>query len=241
MGRYKRKKVSSAAAVVKPNRPAKRKQWSEESMLGAMAEVQDKGTPANQAAKMYGVPPSTLKDRLSGRVVHGTKPGPVPYLSAKEEEELEEYIVEACILGYGKTRRQIKVIAEKVAVEKNLLRKVRITDGWCNRFLKRHPKVALRSGDATAHVRMNAVTSDKLKNYFALLSEVLESNDFINHPERVYNMDETGIPLDPKPPKVLCKKGQKKIRYRSSGNKSQITVLGCANAIGQSMPPLCYF
>ena len=54
-------------------------------------------------------------------------------------------------------------------------------------------------------------------------------------------MDETGVPLDPKPPKVFCQKGQKKVRYSSSGNKSQITVLGCANATGQAMPPFIIF
>ncbi len=68
---------------------------------------------------MYGVPPSTLKDRLSGRIIHGTKPGLVQYLSRDEEEELESYVVEACKLGYG-TRRQIKGIVEKVAIEKNV-------------------------------------------------------------------------------------------------------------------------
>ena len=30
------------------------------------------------AARLHGVPRSTLTDRLSGRVIHGTKPGPNP-------------------------------------------------------------------------------------------------------------------------------------------------------------------
>ena len=57
-------------------------------MLGVTAAVQDEGSSANQAAKLFGVPPTKVKDRLSGRVVHGTKPGPVPYRSP-EEDELE--------------------------------------------------------------------------------------------------------------------------------------------------------
>ena len=40
-----------------------------------------KQLPANKAARLYGVLPSTLKDRISGRVVHGVKPGPTPYLT----------------------------------------------------------------------------------------------------------------------------------------------------------------
>ena len=43
--------------------------------------------------------PSTL-DCLSGRVVHGVKPGPTPYLTTKEEKELAEYLVLSAKVGY---------------------------------------------------------------------------------------------------------------------------------------------
>ena len=68
-------------------------------MLGAMAAVQNKGSSINRNAKLFGVPLSTLKDRLSGRVVHGVKPGPVPYLSPEEEDELEDYVLEPAQSG----------------------------------------------------------------------------------------------------------------------------------------------
>jgi len=29
--------------------------------------------------------------------------------------------------------------------------------------------------------------------------------DFWNHPEAIYNLDETGIPLEPHPPKIAVK------------------------------------
>ncbi len=32
----------------------------------------------SSAARDHGIPVTTLKDRLSGRVQHGTNPGPVP-------------------------------------------------------------------------------------------------------------------------------------------------------------------
>ena len=43
-------------------------------------------------------------------------------------------------------------------------------------------------------------------------------------PLQVYNMDETGMLIDHRPPNVVARKGQKKVRYRSAGNKSQVTV-----------------
>jgi len=33
---------------------------------------------------------------------------------------------------------------------------------------------------------------------------------------------------------------QKKVRYRTSGNKSQITVIGCISAVSQAIPPLWF-
>ena len=55
----------------------KRKQWSKESMVAAIQSVHD-GTPIYKAAKVHGVPRSTLHDRISGKVKHGTNPGPKP-------------------------------------------------------------------------------------------------------------------------------------------------------------------
>ena len=56
-----------------------------------------------------------------------------------------------------------------------------------------------------------------------------------------HNVDEMVVPLEPRPPKVITAKGKKKVRYRTSGQKSQITVIGCGSATGQSLPPFIIF
>ena len=108
-------------------------------------------------------------------------------------------------------------------------------------ILERNPGISLRAGDVTAGVCMDAINEDNMRKYFDLLDEVFNELDFKDHPERIYNMDETGMPLDPRPPKVVAPKGQKKVRYRCSGQKSQITIIGCGNAIGQTVPPYIIF
>ena len=58
------------------NRPAKRKQWTLEQMTAAIEAYRSGSSPSiNQAARDHGVPPTTLKDRISGHVLHGSKPG----------------------------------------------------------------------------------------------------------------------------------------------------------------------
>ena len=53
-------------------------------------------------------------------------------------------------------------------------------------------------------------------------------------PSQIYNVDESGIPFDPRPPNVVTTKGTKKVRYRASGRKGQVTVVGCASASGHA-------
>lgn len=47
--------------------------------------------------------------------------------------------------------------------------------------------------------------------------------------------------FEPRPPKVVAQKGKKKVRYRTSGKKNQITVIGCGSATGQALPPFVIF
>lgn len=71
MGLPRRKR--RAPSPVKPSSHVKRKQKSEENKLGIIAAMQDEGSSAKQAAKLFEIPPTMLKDRLFGLVVHGTK------------------------------------------------------------------------------------------------------------------------------------------------------------------------
>ena len=132
-------------------------------------------------------------------------------------------------------------IAESVAVDKGVLKGEKISVGWWRRFLERQPNLTLRRGDSTAHVRMDAVNQETMDQYFSLLGEVFMEHSLVDKPSQIYNVDESGVPLDPKPPNIITKKGSKKVRYRVSGRKGQVTIVGCANAIGQAIPPMVIF
>ena len=110
-----------------------------------------------------------LYDRHAGRVVHGTNPGPQPYLTKDEEVELGDFVIVVGQIGYGKTRRQIKDTAKSVAREKGIL-KGKISDGWLRRCLERQPTLSLQKGDSTATARMEAMADrGVIENYFKLL------------------------------------------------------------------------
>ena len=78
---------SAPATLCRPSsRPSKRKQCTEENMTAALKAIED-GSSVSRASRDFGVPRSTLRDRVSGRVV-----GPKPYLDNTEEKELGSYL-----------------------------------------------------------------------------------------------------------------------------------------------------
>ena len=74
-----------------------------------------------------------------------------------------------------------------------------------------------------------------------MLDTILEEKDLKSHPELIYNMDESGLLLNPRLPMVVVFRGQKKVCYQYSGSKIQITILGCCNRTGQVIPPFVIF
>ncbi len=69
-----------------------------------MRAVREGTMGSNAAARTFGIPKTTLKDRISGKVKHGTKPGPVPYLTEAEEKEL---LTQSAAVGCGKTKVEL--------------------------------------------------------------------------------------------------------------------------------------
>ena len=70
-------------------------------MIAAIKAVKEDGIAILRAAKEHGVPRTTLQDRILGKVVHGTKPGPKPYLEPIEESDLTNFLVDTAKAGFG--------------------------------------------------------------------------------------------------------------------------------------------
>ena len=77
----------------------------EEDMLAATATFRASGISFRKCADQFNVPKSTLRDRITGRVVHGTKNGPETKLSAEDENKLAAYLIDTSRQGYGKGKK----------------------------------------------------------------------------------------------------------------------------------------
>ncbi len=153
-----------------------------------------------RAATQYNVSYSTLRDWITGRVRHGAKSGPASYLSTREEDQLAEFLITSSKARYGKSRKQVMGIAHKVANEKGVLKSGKMSEGWWRRFKERNPHMILRTGDPMASVHFECTTKEVMDSYYEHLDKILEENDLKDKPGQIYNVDESGMPLDAKPP-----------------------------------------
>ncbi|XP_050400998.1 uncharacterized protein LOC126817869 [Patella vulgata] len=167
-----------------------------------------------KAAIAYGIPKSTLHDKLKEKTP--LIPIPRTILSPDEENILAEWVINMSKIGYGRTK------CELLAKVKSILDKdTRITPfknnmpgkDWYYGFIRRHPNISVQIKDSTIYA----------------------------DPSRWYNADESGFPLCSKTCKVLAERGQKNIYNFTSSDKTQITVLAAMSTAGHYIKPLIVF
>ena len=123
----------------------KYKQWTDESMLGAIKAVEEGRMGINRAALEHNVPKATLSDRLLGRVIHGCKSGRSPFLTPKEEKEIYDWLLVCANIGYPKRRDDVIGIVRKALENKfGFLADNFSGKGWWLRFMERWPSLCLR-------------------------------------------------------------------------------------------------
>ena len=86
-----------------------------------------------------------------------------------------------------------------------------MSDGWWFIFTRRWPTLSLRKGDGFSQARADNMNRNVFVSYFELLKATLIENDLLNKPAQIYNCDESGLPLDHKMPRVIAKRGVKKV------------------------------
>ena len=109
---------------------------------GVSTEGSEGSLTVLHAAFQYDVPKSTLHDRVTGKVDPGAKVGAPRYLD-DEEEELTKFLVGAGSIGYPKTVREVKAIVGAIVARKQGLEVATVSQGWWEKFRRRHPELSL--------------------------------------------------------------------------------------------------
>lgn len=162
--------------------------------------------------------------------------GPPRLLTDGEENELEQFLFDCSRIGYGKTRKDVMGFVNRFLLYRGVNKPV--SNGWWSSYYRRHPNVVLRAPASLSRSRYLATNEEMISRHFDMLEKYLFYLDLDSKPGQVINMDESGLPLNPKPLKTLNQRGVKKPSAFTSLGKTQITVVGCVSASGICIPPM---
>ena len=160
-----------------------------------------------RASQTYCVPRTTLLDRVAGRIDHdNAKWGKDPHLAAVEEQELIEYAMGRVNAGLGLSKQSfLRYVGQYAASRGKGFKGGVPSEKWWVLFKKRHPHLSLRQPEPTALARHKGMERERVSAYFANVLEALTENGLLDKPERLWNMDETGVILSHRPSKVIAR------------------------------------
>ena len=223
---------------------AKRRLWSDESMVAAVRSVED-GKGLRETARLYNVPVETLRRRVTGSVTLDCRPGPATVLTVEEESKLANYIIEMADMGFGLTREDVMrvayVIAEKCGKD-HPFKNGAAGRAWFEGFKSRHPNLTLRIAQPLSYCRAIAANKEIIQDFFAKLGAVCARLNLLTKPMQIFNVDETGISIVHKPGKVVTELGRKNVWSVTSAEKRKThTVITCMSASGFPLPPMMIY
>ena len=214
--------------------------YTDEDMEMAKTMVLSGQLSLRKAGENFKIPKSTLARHVNGESDVSRKPGRQPIIPQHVERDVAEIAKDAAECGFGYTKSMIQHKVGKVASLMNTKVPWKLVpgNGWWQGFKIRNPNMVLRTPQALADVRCRGVNRTTAGRYFILLYQNLKDHDLFGKPQHVWNMDETSMSMQHKPPKILAIRGMKNLKIRSSNSRETVSVVGCGNAVGRFNPPL---
>jgi hypothetical protein len=114
-------------------------------------------------------------------------------------------------IGLGQTADQVRRAAYSLAEANSLKhsldgeKKIAGVD-WFRAFIKRNTNLSPRKPGGLSCERVEELNKGEVAVNFDLLATVLEEHDLLDKPHNVYNMDESGFPLNNRLQKLLVQR-----------------------------------
>lgn len=130
------------------------------------------------------------------------------------------------------------VIAKDI---ENPFKESRPSRHWYEGFRRRHPKLAIRKAQNLGAKRLQA-TEEEVRKWFGVQENYLDKKGLLNiSGDRIFNCDETNVPLCPSADHVFAEKGSNSVYNIVEGEKENVTVLFAYSASGECAPPMTMF
>ncbi|XP_065124996.1 uncharacterized protein [Paramisgurnus dabryanus] len=187
-----------------------------------------------------------LKHQGSRDLPHVGYYSPHQVFTREQEETLSQYISQAADIYYGLTPREVRKFAYQLAVEFNIKHpqtwneKKMAGPDWFSSFMKRNPRLSVRSPQATSLSRATSFNRANVELFFNRLREVIDKNGFDG--SDIWNVDETSVTTVQAPSRVVARRGVKQVGAMTSGERGTlVSVAYAVQALGNTIPPFFVF
>ena len=114
-----------------------------------------------------------------------------------------------------------------------------LSDNWFYGFLKRWSDLKMAKPQKLQISRAKSASQEVIDTYFSKLGKVMRDNILMEAPQRIYNIDETGIITEHAPPKIICSK-ESNPQAITSERSANVTIIAGANAVGNYPLSMCF-
>ena len=163
--------------------------------------------------------------------------------SVEQEGFIEEYAIKIAKMFYGLSINEFLRLAyvyaeacESSNIPATWVKSGLATRDWYYAFMSRHPKLVLKTPEAMSIARAMAFNKVNVEIFFNAYSDALARYNFT--PDRIFNMDESGLSTVMKPVKVVCERGRPVASQVARERGSHMTFVGFVNAAGGFIPPV---
>ncbi|XP_020287527.1 uncharacterized protein LOC109856551 [Pseudomyrmex gracilis] len=215
-------------------------------MNEAVKKVKSGEMTLRQASDIFNVPYTTLQRRVTCQDVIKRRGGQ-PIMNTVAEKLFAKRLIYLATRGFGITPKNVRKYAFDFVIRHNLKHNFNTNakmagEDWFHRFMQRNKEITIRKPESLSRARCNGMQEEKVRDFYKMLEKVIDDNNLWDRPECIYNQDETGLPLNNRPPNIIAAKGSKDVISMTSVERGEnVTVLACMNAAGQFIPPFVLF
>ncbi|XP_072380273.1 uncharacterized protein [Diabrotica undecimpunctata] len=219
-------------------------------MILAVQKVRNNELSLREAADRYNIPKSTLQRRVTNKnkiVTENDK-----YLgrfrqifSVEQEHEILDHILEMEKRFFGITYKELRCLAFDFAQANNIANNFNkdtrmASKKWVYGFLSRHRNISLRKPEATSYARATGFNKNAVQSFFNDLESIYNKHHLT--PDRIWNIDETGVTTVQKLSKVLAQRGKKQVGGLKSAERGvNVTIVAAMSASGNFLAPAFIF
>ena len=210
-------------------------------LLAISALKKQEISSVRQAARVYTVPESTLRDRLHGSINRAEKRANGHKMTQNEEDSLVQWILSMDRRGAAPRPAHVQDMANILLSKRGTTNTQTVGVNWVYNFVKRRDELKSRYSRRYNHQRAKCEDPKTIKEWFDHVQITIMQHGIAL--EDIYNFDETGYAMGlVATAKVVTRADMVgKPFLIQPGNREWVTTIECINSSGWALPPCIIF